>query len=142
MIEESDAMGVPSEASSRPPSSPPKRRARRIAPRTGSTTRAMATRRRRESGADTLQALKASVDELIKENRKLKRQVERLQAKSPTAAKGAGSLVERGLRSIQRRAQRALVGAASPTRRRRVTTTKPRSSTAPRRRRTPPSTPS
>jgi hypothetical protein len=54
------------------------------------------------------------VDELIKENRKLKRQLDRLAAKG-TAAASSG--IERGLKSIQRRVQKALAGAATPKRR-------------------------
>ncbi len=47
------------------------------------------------------------VDELIKENRKLKRQVVRLTERGSAATSGA---VERSLRTIQRRVQRALTG--------------------------------
>ncbi len=54
------------------------------------------------------------VDELIKENRKLKRQLDRLTAKG-TAVASSG--IERGLKSIQRRVQKALGGAATPKRR-------------------------
>ena len=54
------------------------------------------------------------VDELIKENRKLKRQVDRLSARGTTAGSG---IVERGLRGIQRRVQRA-IGTGTTTRRR------------------------
>jgi hypothetical protein len=80
------------------------------------------------------------IDQLIKENRKLKRQIVKL-ASAGTAA--TGQTVERGLRTIQRRVQRALDG-AQPRRRRtsagragtrgrtttraRRTTTRPRSS--------------
>ena len=56
------------------------------------------------------------VAELIKENRKLKRQVEKLTARGTKAASGA---VERSLRTIQRRVQKAL---ATPKRRTRRTT--------------------
>ena len=47
------------------------------------------------------------VSELIKENRKLRRQVERLSAKGKTTSTGT---IERGLRGIQRRVQRAMQG--------------------------------
>jgi hypothetical protein len=57
------------------------------------------------------------VDQLIKEKRKLVRQVERLTAKGTGAA---SSTIERGLRTIQRRVQRALSGTTT-TRRRRPT---------------------
>jgi septum formation inhibitor MinC len=56
------------------------------------------------------------VAELIKENRKLKRQVEKLTARGAKAASGA---VERSLRTIQRRVQKAL---GTPKRRKRRTT--------------------
>jgi hypothetical protein len=55
------------------------------------------------------------VNDLIKENRRLKRQLDRLVVKG--GANDAGS-VERSLRSLQRRVQRA-VAPAAPTRRRR-----------------------
>lgn len=90
--------------------------------------------RRRIGGGDLIQQLNAMVAELIKENRKLKRQVETLTARGTKAASGT---VERGLRTIQRRVQKALKGtttrrrrrttaAASTTTRRRATTTKRR----------------
>ena len=53
------------------------------------------------------------VAELIKENRKLKRQVVKL---TERGSKVAATAVERGLRTIQRRVQKALTG---PTKRRR-----------------------
>ena len=52
------------------------------------------TRTRRGSAVETLNSV---VDELIKENRKLKRQLDRLATKA-TGATGSG--IERGLRSI------------------------------------------
>jgi hypothetical protein len=70
------------------------------------------------------------VDQLIKENRKLKRQIERMTAKTGGASSGS---VERGLRTIQRRVQRAIGGATSG-RRRRTTTTRRRRTTTTRRR--------
>jgi hypothetical protein len=71
------------------------------------------------------------VDQLIKENRKLRRQVERLTAKGAGMASGT---VERGLRTIQRRVQRAIGSGTSSTRRRRTTTTRRRRTTTRRRR--------
>ena len=71
------------------------------------------------------------VAELIKENRKLKRQVEKLTARG---TKAASTTVERSLRTIQRRVQKALTG----TKQRRRRTTKPAAATkrrAPTRRR-------
>ena len=73
--------------------------------------------RRRLDGHDLIQQLNGMVAELIKENRRLKRQVEKLTARSTKAASGA---VERSLRTIQRRVQKAL---APPKRRKRRTTT-------------------
>ena len=58
------------------------------------------------------------VAQLIKENRKLKRQVENLTAKATSRASGT---VDRGLRAIQKRAQKAL---GAPVRRRRRTAAK------------------
>jgi hypothetical protein len=55
------------------------------------------------------------VAELIKENRRLKRQVDKLTTRGSAAASSA---VERSLRTIQRRVQRAL---AVPAKRRRKT---------------------
>jgi hypothetical protein len=55
------------------------------------------------------------IDDLIKENRKLRRQVDRLSARGTSVA---SSTVERGLRTIQRRVQRALGSGATTTRRR------------------------
>ena len=70
------------------------------------------------------------VDELIRENRKLKRQVLKLTERGSAATSGA---VERSLRTIQRRVQRAL---AAPTKRRSRKTgaATPRKKTATRRR--------
>jgi hypothetical protein len=69
------------------------------------------------------------VDQLIKENRKLKRQLDRVTAKAGAAATGT---VERGLRSIQRRVQRA-IGTGTTGRRRRTTTRRRRTTTTRRR---------
>jgi hypothetical protein len=56
------------------------------------------------------------VAELIKENRKLRRQVVQL---TERGSKAASATLERGLRTIQRRVQRALV---TPVKRRRTKT--------------------
>ncbi len=85
----------------------PRRRGR--PPGSKSTTRT----RRRLDGHELIQQLNGMVAELIKENRKLKRQVEKLTARGTKAA------VERSLRTIQRRVQKAL---ATPKRRKRRTT--------------------
>src|SRR5258706_9269778 len=90
------------------------------------------TNRRKLGGGDLIVQLNTMVAELIKENRKLKRQVEKLTARG---AKAASTTVERGLRTIQRRVQKALTG----TKQRRRTTkpvaaTKRRATTTRRRR--------
>jgi hypothetical protein len=59
----------------------------------------------RPGGSDLIEQLNAVVAELIRENRKLKRQVDRLTERGSTAASSA---VERSLRTIQRRVQKAL----------------------------------
>ena len=76
------------------------------------------TTRRRLGGNQLIEQLNSMVAELIKENRKLKRQVEKLTARG---TKAASATVERGLRTIQRRVQKALTG----TKQRRRRTTKP-----------------
>jgi hypothetical protein len=108
----------------------PKRKYTRRATTSGTT----ASRRRRVGGSELVDSLNGMIGELIKENRKLRRQVEKLSAKGAAAAQ---TTVERGLRTIQRKVQRA-IGAATPTRRRtrKATTTRTRkASTNGRRRR-------
>jgi len=80
------------------------------------------TNRRKLGGGDLIVQLNTMVAELIKENRKLKRQVEKLTARG---TKAASTTVERGLRTIQRRVQKALTG----TKQRRRRTTKPAAAT-------------
>ena len=105
----------------------PKRRTRRTAgTRATRATRTTTSRRRATGGADLVDNLNAMVAELIKENRKLKRQLDRATAKG---TKVASAGFEKGLKAIQRRVQRALVGAASPTRRRRTSATGTRRAT-------------
>jgi septum formation inhibitor MinC len=79
-----------------------------------------------------VQQLNSMIAELIKENRKLKRQVDKLGERGTKAASGT---VERGLRTIQRRVQKALKAtpkrrkrriAAAATTRKRATTTRRR----------------
>lgn len=101
------------------PTVTPRRRRTRRATAAGTGTRtAGATRRRRLRGPELVENLNQMVDQLIKENRKLRRQVDRLSARGVAAS---GTTVERGLRSIQRRVQRA-IDSGSTTRRRRTTT--------------------
>jgi cell division septum initiation protein DivIVA len=76
---------------------------------------ALGTRRRRISGHQLVEQLNDVVAQLIKENRKLKRQVEKLTARGTSAASGT---VDRSLRTIQRRVQKALTAPAKRKRRR------------------------
>ena len=73
--------------------------------------------RRRLGGHELVEQLNAAVAQLIKENRKLKRQVEKLTARIPKRAAGT---VDRSLRTIQKRVQKALTAAAPKRRRRSV----------------------
>ncbi len=73
-------------------------------------------RGKRLVGHELVEQLNAVVAQLIKENRKLKRQVEKLSAKATSKASGT---VDRSLRAIQRKAQKAL---GAPARRRRRAT--------------------
>jgi septum formation inhibitor MinC len=88
--------------------------------------------RRRLDGGELIQQLNGMIAELIKENRKLKRQVDKLTERGASAASTA---VERSLRTIQRRVQKALTGtkkrkrrttAAPAAAKRRATTTRRR----------------
>ena len=73
-------------------------------------------RGKRLGGHELVEQLNTVVAQLIKENRKLKRQVDKLTAKSSAVASGT---VDRSLRAIQKRAQKAL-GPQVKRRRRRV----------------------
>ena len=80
------------------------------------------TRRRRTTsggGSDLVGQLNAMVAELIKKNRQLQRQVAKLSEKA--GASNASKGVERGLRTISRRVQKALGG--KTTRKRRAAST-------------------
>ena len=81
-------------------SSAPRRRGRPP----GSKTR----KRRTTGGGDLVGQLNAMVAELIKKNRQLQRQVAKLTEKA--GASNASKGVERGLRTISRRVQKALGG--------------------------------
>jgi len=70
-------------------------------------------RGKRLGGPELVEQLNAVVAQLIKENRKLKRQVENLTEKATSRASGT---VDRSLRAIQKRAQLAL---GAPVRKRR-----------------------
>jgi hypothetical protein len=62
-------------------------------------------RRRRLGGHELVEQLNAMIAELIKENRKLRREVDKLTARGTAVA---STTVDRGLRTLQRRVQRAL----------------------------------
>ena len=87
---------------------------------------------KRVGGTELIQQLNDMVAELIKENRKLKREVDKLTLRGSAAASSA---VERSLRTIQRRVQRAL---KTPAKRKRSTAkTAGRRKTAARKRKKP-----
>src|SRR6266850_1287437 len=77
----------------------PARRRRGRKPGAGSTTPTGRTRRRRLGGPELTQQLNQMVAELIKENRKLKRQVVKL---TERGSKVASSTVDRTLRTLRR----------------------------------------
>jgi cell division protein FtsB len=77
-------------------------------------------RGKRLAGHELVEQLNAVVAQLIKENRKLKRQIDKLTAKGTATASGT---VDRSLRAIQKRAQAAL-GAPVRRRKRRATVAK------------------
>jgi uncharacterized coiled-coil protein SlyX len=94
--------------------------------------KAKRVRGKHADGGELIQQLNEMVAELIRENRKLKRQVDKLTTRGSAAASSA---VERSLRTIQRRVQRALATpvkrrrrklAAAMTRRKTVTQRRPR----------------
>jgi len=102
---------------------------RRRRPRAAATAATTTTRRRRLGGADLIESLRESVEQLIKENRSLKRQLAKATAGGASpAAPGA----ERTLRSIQRKVLRAVGGDAAPRRKTRTspTTSRTRTTTA------------
>ena len=89
----------------------PRRRGRPPGAKSATTTR---TRRKRLGGTELTEQLNHMVAELIKENRKLKRQVVKL---TERGTKVASSTVDRTLRTIQRRVQKALTAPAKRKRR-------------------------
>jgi uncharacterized coiled-coil protein SlyX len=93
--------------------STPARRRRGRPPGAKSTT-GTRTRRKRLGGPELTEQLNHMVAELIKENRKLKRQVVKL---TERGTKVASSTVDRTLRTIQRRVQKALTAPAKRKRR-------------------------
>jgi hypothetical protein len=106
-------------AASEETAAPRRRRAR--GPGASTTT----SRRGSLRGADLIESLRESVEQLIRENRTLKRQLARMTAGGGSpAASGA----ERTLRAIQRKVMRAVSGDGAPRRRSR-TASAPRVST-------------
>ena len=108
----------------------PVRRRGRGRPQGSTSTAAGRTRAKRLGGADLTDRLNEMVAELIRENRKLKRQVVKLTERGSAATSGA---VERSLRTIQRRVQRALSAPTKTRRRKKATTTTTRKKAAARR---------
>ena len=96
----------------------------------GSKTRR--TRRTQGGGRDLVGQLNAMVAELIKKNRQLQRQVTKLSEKAGASKASKG--VERGLRTISRRVQKAL-GSKTTRRRQAAATNGRRRKTATTRRR-------
>ncbi len=83
----------------------------------GTATRAGSrSRATRSKGPELVETLNTMVNDLIKENRSLKRQLE----KANQGGGAAAASIEKGLRNLQRRVERAFT--ASPTTRRRRTT--------------------
>ena len=75
--------------------------------------------RRRVGGGDLVSQLNTMVAELIKKNRQLERQVVKLTEKANKSTSSKG--VERGIRTLSRRVQKAL--GTKPARRRRAAST-------------------
>jgi len=119
----------PEEAQASQPA--PRRRARRGRPPGSKNSTTGRTRRKREAGGELVTRLNAMVADLIKENRKLRRQVVKLTERGSSAAAGT---VERGLRTISRRVERALSGATKRRRRKTATAANGRRKTVTRRR--------
>src|SRR6202163_5037507 len=92
----------------------PARRGRRGRPPGSASTTATRTRRKRLGAPELTEQLNHMVAELIKENRKRKRQVVKL---TEQGAEKASSTVDRTLRTIQRRVQKALTAPAKRRRR-------------------------
>ena len=94
------------------------RRSRRTRAEGGGVT--TPTRRRpRLRGTELIESLRESVEQLLRENRSLKRQLKAATAGVASAAPGA----EKALRSIQRKVARAVSGETTPRRRTRGTAT-------------------
>ena len=90
------------------------------------------TRRTRSGGTDLIAQLNAMVAELIKKNRQLQRQVAKLTEKAGVSRASKG--VERGIRTLSRRVEKAL--GTKPVKRRRASTNGRRRKATTRRKRT------
>jgi len=87
---------------------------RRRRTRTEGAAAATPTRRRpRLKGPELIESLRESVEQLLRENRSLKRQLKKAAAGGTSTAPGP----EKTLRSIQRKVARAVSGEAAPRRR-------------------------
>lgn len=106
------------------PAAPTRRRTRAE----GSAPAAPTRRRPRLRGPELIESLRESVEQLLRENRTLKRQLKKAMAGGASAAPGA----ETTLRSIQRKVARAVSSEVPPRRRSRTPVTNGR-----RRRRSP-----
>jgi hypothetical protein len=91
------------------------------------------TTRARAGGGDLVSQLNSMVAELIKKNRQLQRQVASLSAKAEKSA--ADKSVERGIKTLSRRVQRALSGKTARSRSKAAPANGRRKRATPRRRR-------
>lgn len=89
----------------------PVRRGRRAS----GTAATRSSRQAPSGGPELVESLNQMIDQLIKENKELKRQIDRIATQGTAVASGS---IERTLRGIQRRLERATV--PPPTRRRRA----------------------
>lgn len=92
-----------------------RRRTRAEGARTATVTR----RRPRLKGPELIESLRESVEQLLRENRSLKRQLKKAEAGGTSSAPGA----EKTLRSIQRKVALAVSSEAAPRRRTRQPST-------------------
>jgi hypothetical protein len=106
------------------------RRVRRGRPPGSANKTTTRTRRKRLGGTELTEQLNRMVAELIKENRKLKRQVVKL---TERGTKVASTTVDRTLRTIQRRVQKALTAPVKRRKKAAATTTRKKAVTRRRR---------
>jgi hypothetical protein len=110
----------------------PAGRGRRGRPPGSTSKTGTRTRRKRLGGPELTEQLNHMVAELIRENRKLKRQVVKL---TERGTKVASTTVDRTLRTIQRRVQKALTAPAKRKRRKTAVAATTRKKAVTRRRR-------